>query len=234
MLHPFPYIVGMARRGSWRGVAPVADLLTEVDRFREWAGNYPPGPRSGEWECDYGHWNDLNAAVLNYVAGRPPEAWPDESIQAVLYAIARDNECQYLAHEVRLHHPATLVTLARAALSRGEPDAKWQLADELGHLGDEGGEATRLLLLFARDEHEYVRRRALGALARVGSPAVEPLALEAWHRPDEQQEWARMMALDCLHRIGSPHLEPLLAEAERDERQHLRDFAKRIRQGRTD
>jgi HEAT repeat protein len=102
------------------------------------------------------------------------------------------------------------------------------------YLGDEGDEANRLLLILARDEHEYVRRRALGALARLGSSAVEPLAREAWHRPDEHQEWARMMALDCLHRIGSPHLEPFLAEAERDERQHLRDFAKRIRQGRTD
>ena len=210
----------------------MADLLTEVDRFRGWAGNYPPGSRSGEWECDYGHWNDLYAAVLNYVAATPPEAWSDEASQAVLYAIARDNECQHLAHEVRLHHPATLVAVARAALCRGEPDAKWQLADELGHLGGDGGEADRLLLILARDEHEYVRRRALGALARVGSPAVERLALEAWHRPDEHQEWARMMALDCLHRIGSPHLEPLLAEAEWDERQHLRDFAKRIRQGR--
>jgi hypothetical protein len=212
----------------------VADLLTEVDRFREWAGNYPPGPRSGEWECDYGHWNDLYVAVLNHVAASLPEAWSDEALQAILYAIARDNECQYLAHEVRLHHSATFIALARAALSRGEPDAKWQLADELGHLGDGGDEAKQLLLSLARDEHEYVRRRALGALARLGSPAVEPLALEAWNRPDEHQEWARMMALDCLHQIGSPHLEPLLAEAERDERQHLRDFAKRSRQGRTD
>lgn len=210
----------------------MADLLTEVDRFRAWADNYPPGPRSGEWECDYGHWNELYAAVLNSVSASPPDVWPDEALQAVLYAIARDNECQYLAHEVRLHHPATLVALARAASSRSEPDAKWQLADELGHLGGDGGEADQLLLILARDEREYVRRRALAALARVGSPAVERLALEAWHRPDEHQAWARMIALDCLHRSGSPHLEPLLAEAERDERQHLRDFAKRIRQER--
>ena len=92
-------------------------------------------------------------------------------MQAVLYAIACDNEYQYLADEVHLHHPATLIALARAALSRGEPDAKWQLADELGHLLDAGGAANQLLLILARDEHEYVRRRALGALARVGSPA---------------------------------------------------------------
>lgn len=72
---------------------------------------------------------------------------------------------------------------------------------------------------------------ALGALARLGSPMVEELALEAWHRPDEHQEWARMMALECLHSLGSPHLQPLLAEAERDERQYLRSYAERLRRG---
>jgi len=74
------------------------------------------------------------------------------------------------------------------------------------------------------------RRRALKSLARIDSPSAERLALEAWHRPDGHQEWARTMVLDCLHRIRSPHLEHRLAEAERDERQYLRDFAKRLRQ----
>lgn len=209
----------------------MADLLAEVDRFREWAGSDPPGPRNGERECDYGHWDDLYAAVLDYVAASPPGSWPDEALRAILYAIARDNECQYLAREIRIRHRGAFVALARGAPSRGEPDARWQLADGLGHLGGEGGETDQLLLVFAHDEDEYVRRRALGALARAGSPAVESLALAAWHRPDEHQEWARMMALDCLRRIGSPHLGPLLAEAERDGRRHLRGFAGRIRRG---
>jgi hypothetical protein len=210
----------------------VSDLMTEVGRFRTWASNHFPGPRSGEWECDYSHWDDLYAAVLSHVAASPPEAWSDEELQAVLYALARDNESEHLAEEICLRHPATLVALANAALVRGEPDARWQLAEQLGHLGHAGDEAERLLLSLASDEAEYVRRRALGALVRVGSPAVERLALDAWHRQDEHQEWARMMALDCLHRIGSPHRERLRAEAEQDERQHLRDFARRIPQGR--
>jgi hypothetical protein len=209
----------------------VADLMTEVGRFRTWASGYPPGPRSGEWECDYDHWDDLYDAVLGHAAARPPEAWSDEQLQAVLYTVARDNETEHLAEEIGLRHPATLIALAEAAMVRGEPDARWQLAEQLGHLGNEGGEAEHLLLRLGSDETEYVRRRALGALVRVGSPAVERLALDAWDREDEHQEWARMMALDCLHRIGSPHLERLRAEAEQDGREHLRDFAKRIRQG---
>jgi len=212
----------------------MADLLTEVDRYREWASDLTPGLQSSEWESEYGHWAELYDAVLGHVAATPPEAWSDEEMQAVLYALARDNEGEHLAEEIRLRQPSTLVALTRAALSRGEPDARWQLAVQLGDLGGADDEAERMLIILASDAAEYVRRRALEALVRVGSPAVERLALEAWHRPDEHQQWARMMALESLHRIGSPRLEPLLSEAERDERQYLRDLAKRIRQGRVD
>ncbi len=218
----------------------MADLMAEVGRFRTWAGSDPPATRSreqtlyhadGEWECDYPHWPELYAAVMEHVAASPPEVWSDEQLQAVLYALARDNEGERLGEEIRLHHPTTLIALAKAALLDGEFEARWQLADQLGQLERDLGEVERLLLTLVRDEDEYVRRCALKSLARIDSPSAEQLALEAWHKPDEHQEWARMMALDCLHRIGSPHLERLLAEAARDERQHLRDFARRIQQG---
>jgi HEAT repeat protein len=170
-------------------------------------------------------------AILGFVAARPLESWSADELQAVLYVIARDNEMQHIAREIRRQRPELILSLADAAIRIGERDDRWQLAEELGQLGRNGGEEERLLLILARDEYEYVRRRALGALARLGSPLVEELALEAWHRPDEAQEWARMMALECLHSLDSPHLEPLLAEAERDERQFLRGFAEELRRG---
>ena len=213
-----------------QGVAQLADLMTEVGRFREWAEGVPLGLRSRDWECDYDRWNELYDAVLSYVGANPPESWSDEAGQAVLYALARDNEMEHLSEEIRTRHPAALVALTRAALSQGEREARWQLANELGYLPDARGETEELLLILACDEDEYVRRQALGALARIGSPSVERLALEAWNRPDENQEWARMMVLDCLRKIRSPHLAPLLGEAERDERPYLRDFAKYLRQ----
>jgi hypothetical protein len=208
----------------------VADLMTEVGRFREWADAYPSARRNGEWECDYQAWPSLHDAVLGFIAGRPFGSWSEVELRAVLYAIARDNEIEYLARQIRERHPHLVAPLTRAALAVGEPDDRWQLAVQLGHLGP-SAEAEQLLLAMARDEHEYVRRRALESLLRVGSPAVEALALAAWHRPDEYQEWARMMALYCLHRLGSRRVEPLLAEAERDPRQYLRGYAERIRQG---
>ncbi len=204
--------------------------MTEVGKFRAWADAYPYAVRTGEWECDYDSWASLYDAVLGFVAERPLESWSADELQAVLYTIARDNEMQHLAREIRRRHPELLLPLARAALRLGERDDRWQLAVELGSAG---AGAEQVLLEMARDEHEYVRRRALESLAKVGSPAVEELALAAWHRPDEDQEHARMMVLHCLDQIDSPMLEPLLTEAERDGRQYLRGFAQELRQSRS-
>jgi HEAT repeat protein len=207
--------------------------MPEVAWFMQWAAAIPPERRRGEWECDYPRWDDLYDAVLGFVSAVPFASWSAEEVQAVLFAVARDNEVQHFAREIRSRKPETLIALARAAIEGGERDARWQLAEELGQLG-QGGEPERLLLTLGHDECEYVRRRSLQSLARIGSPAVEELALAEWQRPDEHQQWARMMVLWCLHRVGSPHLAPLLAAAERDERQYLSDFAKKVQRGEVD
>lgn len=210
-------------------------LLTEVERFQKWADDYPTDQRSGEWECDYLFWDGLDGlyeAVFDFVANHSFQAWSPVEIQMVLYALARDNESGYIAKELRLRFPELLLPLTEASIALGEPDNRWQLAEELSWLDSEQEAAERLLLTLVRDEDEYVRRRALKALTRLGSPTVESLALEAWYRPDPHQQWARMMALSSLYEIGSPKLEALLAEAEKaekDEQQYLRGHAQKIR-----
>lgn len=206
----------------------MADLMTEVGLFQAWADACLPAGRYGEWECDYNSWPLLHSAVLEFIASRRFESWSEAEIRAVLYAIARDNEIQYLAREIRERNPELLEPLARAALRMGEQGDRWQLAHELGWLGEV---SEPLLREMVRDEHEYVRRQALRSLLRVGSPAVEENALAAWNRSDENQEWSRMMALYCLHKVDSPQLEPLLAEAEREGPQYLREYAGKIRRG---
>lgn len=206
----------------------MSDLMVAVDRFREWAATNPITGGYGEWECDYPEWPALHDAVLHFVANHPFDAWEPAERAQVLYAIARDNEIQYLAREIRKRHPGLLQPLARAALEVGECDDRWQLAVELGWLGEE---SEALLLTMVRDENEYVRRMALQSLLRIGSAAVEERALAMWHKLDAAQEWSRMMALYCLHSIDSPQLQELLAAAEADEREHLRAYAGRIRRG---
>ena len=155
----------------------------------------------------------------------------------MLYALARDNEISFLAYTVGQQHPEILRCLAAAALEQGEPDAKWQLAVELGREGTLCAEAEGLLLRMAQeegDENEYVRRRALKELATLNSLHTEQLALTAWNEPGENQQWARMAALWSLHRVQAPSLERLLAESEVDTRPHLSAYAQRMRRGEAD
>jgi len=223
---------------SARGVDSVAEpvcgcarwvvaLRWEVRRFKDWAASCPNDHRSGEWECDYGHWGSLYSAVLEFIRSHPVQEWDSEATDAVLYVIARDNEMEYLAEQIRENHPVVLLALAEVAVRHGERDAKWQLADQLSRLSN-NDEVERMLLLFAGDGDEYVRRRALRSLLRIGSAAVEQLALDAWSRPHADQEWSRMMALYCLWKIKSSHAPALLALAERDARPYLAEHARKI------
>jgi len=206
-----------------------ASLLVEVALFQQWANASFPDGGSGEWECEYGSWDKLYAAVLGFVAAHPFSDWCQEEIQAVLYALARDNESGEIADALEEYPLDLLLPLTQAAIEVGEKDARWQLAMLLGRIEARRDEQEQVLLTLAHDEEEYVRRRALDSLTLIGSPAVEDLAIEMWEREDPHQQWSRMMVLSCLEKIGSPRLESLLSDAEQDTRPHLRATAERIR-----
>jgi hypothetical protein len=207
------------------------DLLREVERFRSWAAKYLLTERNAEWEVNYADWDRLYAAVSVFIQERPVNSWSAAEMSAILYVIARDNECESLSDEFG---DDLLLDLTEASLATEEVDAKWQFAAQLCRVKTDIERRERLLQILAQDENEYVRRRALQSLARTESPVTEEYALDAWRRPDESQEWARMNALWALHRIKSPRLAPLWAEAEQDERQHLSEYAARVRNGEID
>lgn len=144
-------------------------FVDAVGRFSAWAQTVPVEHRNGEWECDYPAWPEIYAAWESLLAAAPIEGWPFALVDTALYTIARDNECQALAREVPT---ASLRFLAEEALARGEAEVKWQLAVEIGTRCVGGCE--ELLVRFADDDDEYVRRRAVQSLALVGSAPRAP------------------------------------------------------------
>lgn len=205
---------------------PAPAFAEAVARLQAWAATIPEDARGGEWECNYGDWHEIYAAWTKLVATAPVESWEPALIDAALFAIARDNENQALARELPR---AALPVLTEHATARGEPDAKWQLAHELG----EGPRAAveTLLLRLADDEDEYVRRRALQSLARIGAAGVTELALREWERAPDEMPWSRMNALWALHRVSSPSLSSRLEEALASPNELLRDYARKVRAG---
>ena len=207
------------------------NLFNQVQDFKQWASNYFPENRFGEWELDYPDWECLYKVVLDFLATHQSiNEWSTEDIDLVLYALARDNECQHIASQLCECYPDTLIQLAMLSIKLGEPDAKWQLAQELGQVQLETEKIEIILVELAHDSDEYVRRQALMALARIKSGFTEDLVLKSWHQPHENQAWSRMAVLYCLNEINSSHFESLRLEAELDSRPHLSEYAKKARQ----
>jgi HEAT repeats len=206
-------------------------LVAQVQHFKQWASKYSPDDRYGEWECDYPDWVHLYKAVLDFVATHLSiNEWSTEHLHLVLYALARDNECQHIAKQLREYYPGILIQLASLSIKLGEPDAKWQLAKELGQIQLDEVKTETILIELAEDSDEYVRRQALMSLARIKSKFAESLAIKIWHMSHENQEWSRMAVLWCLNKIDSSHFETLRLEAELDSRSYLSEYAKKARQ----
>ena len=191
-----------------------------VHNFRCWAdATFRDREKYGEWELEYEDWESLYIAARAVIASGE---WDEEVTELLIYTIARDNEVELVVSS--LSEPQLLL-LADASISSEEPDAKWQFAEHLGNL-PLAAEPERILLAFVADENEYVRRRALMALANLGSSHTERLVIDAWRSGEEYQ---RMACLDALHCIASPQLSKYLDLAEQDGRPYLVGIAERMR-----
>jgi hypothetical protein len=98
------------------------ELHTEVIRFKQWALNHEN--KSGEWECDYEYWGDLFQSAESVINRCKDGEIPEDLAEDLLYAIARDNECEYL-REFLLDAPLLLSKLAKLVISSHESEAKW-------------------------------------------------------------------------------------------------------------
>lgn len=203
-------------------------LAAEVARFQAWADSTVPlADRYNDWEINYDYWQRLYEVTTNFVKAVPFPQWDTAAIQLLLFTITRDNESKWLIREIA-KIPDQLLFLAENAILSDERDAKYQIAAALGQLDTQSAEAESLLLQFVHDKDEYVRRRALMALADAGSTHVEALVESAWNTADEVQEYQRMAVLYALNTVNSPQLDHYLILAEADGRKYLVAMAARI------
>ena len=196
-----------------------ADMTLDraIQKFKDWASNDPTAGQNSEWEYYYPHWGQIYDAFANFVKQTDYRRWSLTETQNVLYIIARDNEAEFLIDEIAKQKEC-LFALAEAAINCDEPDAKWQIASRLGRIEDGVEDVEVYLLKFLNDDAEYVRRRALSALAQIGSTQTEAWAEIAWETGHEYQ---RMAALHALHQVSSSKLDEFIALAKEDGRRYL-------------
>lgn len=192
------------------------ELFIEIKKFHKWADLQEQ--KIGEWETWYGEWSKIITYFKRFLAQTDFMQWDDEQVNEILYIIARDNESEILVDMVSKHTPL-LLFLAEKALISGEHDAKWQLAIHLPER-EPHSLAEVLLLRYVQEDEEYVNRRALMALARMGSKETETFCKIAWEREryGEQQEYQRIAVLHALFTIKSDLLPQYILKAKEDGR----------------
>lgn len=200
-------------------------LKAEVQKFKMWAEVYSLETRSAEWECAYNGWEGLHSEAITFLASVSPDQWCAADVDDLLYAIARDNEVEYLIQQVA-NSPETFLQLAMLSLKSSESDAKWQFAAQLSNLHKDKTRAEAILLQLVDDKNEYVTRRALLALGDLRSDNAEAQAEKAWNTGLEYQ---RIAALWVFAKISSTKLDSYIERAIEDGRKYLVENALQVR-----
>ena len=109
------------------------ELHTKVRRFKKWAETNDPEKTedndNGEW-CFCSEFDEMYSAAVDIIQNNPASVATDQIISDLLYAIARDNECEILVQEMgKLNDWFSL--LCRKSLQSPYTNAKWQFAKEL-------------------------------------------------------------------------------------------------------
>ena len=204
-------------------------FLEQVERFRLWEGSWPyaEDSKDRDWSYIYRDWDEIYRSFRALLKDIDCSKWDDPLVHSIVYIMGRDDEFQQIARDLA-KLPAAFLRIAEAALSSSDRRAKWQIAAELGTFEMDDSAAETMLLGLAGDAEEYVRRRALVALANRGSGLAEEVAVQAWDSADQH---GHMAALYALSKIGSPLLEVYLQRADSLDGEYLADYVARIRRG---
>ena len=209
-------------------------LYREIKKFTKWADQCQPTwseeRDNGEWELGYPHFEELCGAAEVVVNEYPCSEADETLIHALLFVIARDNECEELVEEKLVLHRDWFELLAKKSIGSKYVNAEWQFAK---HLGDCEGCDPELLFLFIKSEYEYTSRMALWTMAELKPECAERYAFEFWDRGkypagSSEDEYQKIMALHVLAKLNSPKLEAYLERAMQSDYKCLRKNAEEL------
>ncbi|MBD5779965.1 hypothetical protein IEN85_10740 [Pelagicoccus sp. NFK12] len=184
------------------------NIISEAQRFKEWANQFPVHGRYGEWETEYENWGPVYSCIEKWIES--PD-WSQEAIEALLYLLARDNEVMNIRYQLG-DHPEIAIELAKRSLKSKESCAKWQIVECIGNL--EHPEIDQLLYQLYFDRDYYVQRRCMMESAKRKSLFTREMIELSWSTHDEYQ---MICVLWSLHWLKAPDLPDFLSVAKNSE-----------------
>ena len=108
-------------------------LHIKVNAFKSWAkSNYPQITEendSGEW-CMCYEFKEMVSSAFSMIEKCSAASATEQIIDDLLYVIARDNECEFLIDELKVHND-WFALLCRHSLKTHYTNAKWQFVKNL-------------------------------------------------------------------------------------------------------
>ena len=177
------------------------------------------------------HFEEMCDAAMEVIRDRICADADDNLIDALLYVIARDNECETVAGELAKHKD-WFDLLSKRSLGSVYVNAQWQLAKRLPSCV---GCDKELIFEFIRSDNEYVSRISLMALAELFPEKAEAYAIDFWNRGiyDEgsyEDEYQKIMVLHVLNKVHSPALAGYLDKAAVSGFRYLKENAEQIKE----
>lgn len=180
---------------------------------------------NGEWVfCD--EFDRMCDSFRAVAANTAVQDLTSETIEDLLYTIARDNECPMLINEISSD---LYRVLCKAVLDTPYTNAKWEFAETLKDHGEDE-EIRPLIFEFLDTGDEYTERMALRSLAFLYPEKTEEYAEKFWSREIyKNDEYQKIMVLHALNIIGSSKLSHYLDMACRSSMKYLKENADAIR-----
>lgn len=200
------------------------DLTYEVQKFKEWIEEDNPHTNWIGWEYEYPHWIEMYRVVDTFIELNSFNFLSKLDRENLIYLIARDNGCRHLISQLK-KYPSLFQYLLPFVVKSNEVDARWQFTEILGIQIIPFNEAESYLLQLVVDTDEYVSRKALHSLGKIGSKHTESLCKKAW---ETNHEYQRIMVLWTLFEMDSKQLNKYLSLAMKDERKNIVINAKEI------
>lgn len=197
----------------------IDEFYKEIDIFLKWADKYYPNwseeNDNGEWEMGVdSHFDEMRDAAINIIKEYKYSNVDDKLIEALLFAIARDNECEIIIQEL-INYNDWYELLAKKSIGSKYVNAEWQFAKYLGECKRCNQE---LIFSFIDSSYEYTSRMALSTMAEINPKYAEQYAIKFWNRGkysegSYEDEYQKIMALRVLEKIKSPKLEEYIEKA---------------------
>lgn len=216
------------------------ELNHEVGKFKKWISQNFSVKQITEGTIDdagYPEWNEVEDLLQRIFGEIDIKNLNDLHVRDIIYMIARNWDIgiilNWLSEDSKFSQigmkEEQFLIIAEQGVNSPEWDARYQIAGLLYRVSSiNKAKAIELSLKYYEDKAEFVRRKALSSLFKLGYSKMHDLLEKSWLN---NEEYERMLCLDLWREISTEKYNLYLNESLTDGKAALREYAESLSKG---